>query len=86
MMGQVLSWLPFSTVSLPSSVVITRLAAYDLFLTLDAKQPSSQRLEQLTDLFLASPTLVRKGHNPARRETPNRQVLNFWKRQRKIVF
>jgi hypothetical protein len=57
--------------------------AFELFY---AKQPDSQRLEQLTDLFLTNPTLVRKGRKPSRIENSSRQVLNFWKRQRKIVF
>lgn len=48
--------------------------------------PSEQRLQQLTDLFLSNPTLVRKDRKPPRVEQSSRQVLNFWKRQRKIVF
>jgi hypothetical protein len=57
--------------------------AFELFYS---KQPNEQRLKQLTDLFLSSPTLIRKGRNPKRVENSSRQVLNFWKRQRKIVF
>ena len=57
--------------------------AFELFY---AQQPASQRLEQLTDLFLTNPTLVRKGRKPPRLENSSRQVLNFWKRQRKVVF
>ena len=57
--------------------------AFELFYS---KAPSEQRLKQLTDLFLSSPTLVRKGRKPLRIENSSRQVLNFWKRQRKVVF
>jgi hypothetical protein len=57
--------------------------AFELFY---AKTPSEQRLKQLTDLFLSSPTLIRKDRKPPRIEGSSRQVLNFWKRQRKIVF
>jgi hypothetical protein len=57
--------------------------AFELFYS---KQPSEQRLQQLTDLFLSSPTIVRKGRNPRRIENSSRQVLNYWKRQRKTVF
>jgi len=57
--------------------------AFELFYS---KQPNGQRLEQLTELFLSSPTLVRKGRKPERKENSSRQVLNYWKRQRKIVF
>lgn len=57
--------------------------AFELFYS---KQPDEQRLKQLTDLFLSSPTLIRKGRNTKRTENSSRQVLNFWKRQRKVVF
>jgi hypothetical protein len=57
--------------------------AFELFYS---KQPSEQRLKQLTDLFLSSPTLIRKDRKPPRTENSSRQVLNFWKRQRKVVF
>jgi len=57
--------------------------AFELFY---GQQPRKQRLEQLTELFLTTPTLIRKGRKPPRFENSSRQVLNFWKRQRKIVF
>lgn len=57
--------------------------AFELFYS---KQPDEQRLKQLTDLFLSSPTLIRKDRKPPRTENSSRQVLNFWKRQRKVVF
>jgi hypothetical protein len=57
--------------------------AFELFYS---KQPDKQRLEQLTELFLTNPTVIRKDRKPARFENSSRQVLNFWKRQRKIVF
>jgi len=57
--------------------------AFELFYS---KQPNEQRLEKLTELFLSSPTVVRKGRKPERKENSSRQVLNYWKRQRKIVF
>jgi hypothetical protein len=57
--------------------------AFELFYS---KAPSEQRLEQLTELFLTNPTLIRKGRKPPRFENSSRQVLNFWKRQRKTVF
>ncbi len=57
--------------------------AFELFYS---RQPDEQRLQQLTDLFLTSPTLIRKGRNPPRIEQSSRQVLHFWKRQRKVVF
>lgn len=57
--------------------------AFELFYV---KAPNEQRLKQLTDLFLSSPTLVRKDRKPPRVENSSRQVLHFWKRQRKTVF
>lgn len=57
--------------------------AFDLFYS---KAPSERRLKHLTDLFLSSPTVIRKDRNPPRIEKSSRQVLIFWKRQRKTVF
>jgi hypothetical protein len=57
--------------------------AFELFYS---KAPNKQRLEKLTELFLSSPTVIRKGRKPLRTENSSRQVLNFWKRQRKVVF
>lgn len=57
--------------------------AFELFYS---KEPSEQRLERLRTLFLTTPTLVRKGRKPERKENSSRQVLNYWKRQKKIVF
>lgn len=57
--------------------------AFELFYS---NKPDTERLKELTDLFLTSPTLVRKDRKPPRSESSSRQVLNFWKRQRKAVF
>lgn len=62
---------------------IIKERAFELFYS---KQPGEERLKQLTDLFLSSPTLIRKYRKPPRFENSSRQVLNYWKRQRKIVF
>jgi len=57
--------------------------AFELFYS---SKPEDEVLEQLTSLFITSPTTVRKDRNPARFENSSRQVLNFWKRKRKTVF
>jgi hypothetical protein len=57
--------------------------AFELFYS---KQPGEQRLEELTKLFMTSPTLIRKDRNPPRNNPSSNRILGFWKRQRKIVF
>ena len=57
--------------------------AFELFYS---NEPEAEVLQQLTSLFVTSPTTVRKDRNPARFENSSRQVLNFWKRKRKTVF
>jgi hypothetical protein len=57
--------------------------AFELFYS---KEPDEQRLEELTELFLASPTLLRKDRKPPREQRSSHCVLGWWKRQRKTVF
>jgi hypothetical protein len=57
--------------------------AFELFYS---KQTSEQRLEELTKLFMTSPTLIRKDRNPPRNNLSSHRILGFWKRQRKTVF
>lgn len=57
--------------------------AFELFYS---KQPDEQRLEELTKLFMTSPTVIRKGRNPPRKNPSSHRILGFWKRQRKGVF
>jgi hypothetical protein len=57
--------------------------AFELFYS---KQPDEQRLEELTNLFMTSPTLIRKDRNPPRKNSSSHRILGFWKRQRKEVF
>jgi hypothetical protein len=57
--------------------------AFELFYS---KEPEEQVLAELEQLFKQSPTLVRKDKKPARKQTATRQLLGFWKRQRKMVF
>jgi hypothetical protein len=47
--------------------------------------PSEQATEELTRLFLTSPTLSRKDRNPPRNRHPDNKVLDWYKRKRKIV-
>ena len=57
--------------------------AFELFYSHETEE---EVLKQLTDLFVTSPTVIRKDRNPTRLENSSRQVLNFWKRKRKMVF
>jgi hypothetical protein len=57
--------------------------AFELFYS---KAPDEQRLEALTQLFLTSPTLVRKDRDPPRSTSSDIRRLNFWRRKRKMVF
>ena len=57
--------------------------AFELFYS---KEPEEKVLKELEQLFQQSPTLVRKDKKPLRKQTATRQLLGFWKRQRKMVF
>jgi len=57
--------------------------AFELFYS---KEPEEQVLKELEQLFKQSPTQVRKDKKPPRKQSATRQVLGFWKRQRKMVF
>lgn len=51
-----------------------------------SKEPQNKVLEELTNLFLTSPTLIRKDRKPPRSTASAQQRLSFWKRNRKAVF
>jgi ASC-1-like (ASCH) protein len=57
--------------------------AFELFLD---ETPTDRVITELTDLFLQSPTIIREDRNPPRVNSSARQILNFFKRARKIVF
>jgi len=57
--------------------------AFELFYS---KEPSSQVLEELTELFHTNPTLIRKDRKPPRLEYSSQRFLGFFKRKRKIIF
>lgn len=57
--------------------------AFELFMR---AEPQEQVLEELTELFMHSPTLVRKNRKPPRTTSSSHQVLGYWKRKRKAVF
>jgi hypothetical protein len=57
--------------------------AFELFYS---KAPDEARLEELTKLFVTSPTLLRKDRQPPRNNPSSHRILGFWKRQRKMVF
>ncbi len=57
--------------------------AFELFLD---DTPPDVVIDELTNLFLQSPTLVREDRNPPRSQSSDRMILNFWKRSRKSVF
>lgn len=49
----------------------------------DKAKPNEQRLEQLTRLFLTSPTVIRKDRKPPRKRHSDNKVLDWYKRKRK---
>jgi hypothetical protein len=57
--------------------------AFELFMS--DTIPADEASEELTRLFLTSPTLVRKDRNPPRKVHPNNKVLDWYKRRRKIT-
>ena len=57
--------------------------AFDLFMS---DIPIDAVVTELSELFLKTPTLVRKEKNPPRVIRSARRVLNFWKRVRRSVF
>jgi Transposase DDE domain len=57
--------------------------AFEIFY---AKQSANKRLMQLTELFITSPTKMRKDRITPRIENSSRQVLSYYKRQHKSVF
>lgn len=62
---------------------VVKERAFELFYS---KAPTEERLDELTKLFLTSPTLVRKGRKPPRASSSSHKILGFWKRRRKMVF
>jgi ribonuclease HII len=57
--------------------------AFDIMLS---DQPPETIVEELTHLFLTNPTLYRPHKNPERKQRSSHQVLQFFKRKRKVVF
>jgi Transposase DDE domain len=57
--------------------------AFDLFMS---DVPTDTVVTELSELFLKTPTLVRKDKNPPRIGRSANRVLNFWKRVRRSVF
>ena len=57
--------------------------AFTLFY--DKARPNEQRLERLTQLFLTSPTVIRKDRNPPRKRHPDNKVLDWYRRYRKTA-
>lgn len=57
--------------------------AFELYYS---KLPQDKILQELTELFTTSPTLVRAGRNPPRKKPSSHRILGFWKRTRKEVF
>lgn len=64
------------------SFSIIKEQAFELFYS---TQPTDQRLEALTSLFLTSPTVVRKDRKPPRQLSSAARRLHFWRRRRKSV-
>jgi hypothetical protein len=56
--------------------------AFEIFYS---RKSDKKRLKALTELFLTSPTIIRKGRNPKRSTTSALQRLNFRKRKWKIA-
>ena len=61
---------------------IIKERAFELFYS---EAPKEQRLQELTELFLTNPTVTRKDRNPPRKNSSSHQILNFWKRKRKVA-
>ena len=57
--------------------------AFDLFMS---DIPIDAVVIELSELFLKTPTLIRKEKNPPRVIRSARRMLNFWKRVRRSVF
>jgi hypothetical protein len=57
--------------------------AFELFM---GNAPLEETLEELSELFTANPTLIRKNRRPPRNNPTSHRLLGFWKRQRKAVF
>lgn len=62
---------------------IIKERAFEIFYS---KQSSDKQLKQLTELFITSPTVVRKDRKTPRIENSSRQVLSYYKRTHKVVF
>lgn len=62
---------------------IIKERAFEIFYS---KESANKRLKQLTELFMTSPTVIRKNRNTPRLENSSRQVLSYYKRQHKSVF
>jgi hypothetical protein len=56
---------------------------FELFMS---NAPQDEVLEELTELFTTTPTLVRKDRKTPRKHSPSHRVLGWWKRKRKTVF
>jgi|WetSurMetagenome_2_1015567.scaffolds.fasta_scaffold147078_1 hypothetical protein len=57
--------------------------AFELFLS---DKPIDETLEELTELFHTSPTIVRSDRNTPRVKPANGRILAFWQRRKKMVF
>jgi hypothetical protein len=62
---------------------LMREQAFELFY--NRSEPDEKRLEQLTQLFLMSPTVVRNDRNPPRKRHPDNKVLDWYRRYRKTL-
>jgi hypothetical protein len=56
---------------------------FELFMS---NAPQDEVLEELTELFTTTPTLIRKDRKTPRNHPSSHQVLGWWKRKRKTVF
>jgi hypothetical protein len=56
---------------------------FELFMS---NAPQDEVLEELTELFTTTPTLIRKDRKTPRKKLPSHRVLGWWKRKRKMVF
>ena len=62
---------------------VIKTKAFDL---LNSKMATEPLFEQLTALFMSSPTLVRKGRVCERKKTSASKKLDFYKRRKKHCF